>query len=98
MVGVFSAWTPPVAGEQAWRGSWGVDDELVGTMEVPRGAFLEALVDAGAAVYSTNPKRSDRFRDRHTVAGARDDRREAFVLADALRTDPHCFRRVEPQL
>ena len=70
---------------------------LAAAMEAPRGAFLEALVDAGAAVYSTNPKQSDRFRDRHTVAGAKDDRRDAFVLADALRTGPHCFRRVEPQ-
>ena len=70
---------------------------LAAAMEAPRGAFLEALVDAGAAVYSTNPKQSDRFRDRHTVAGAKDDRRDAFVLADALRTDLHCFRRVEPQ-
>jgi len=36
----------------------------------------------------------DRFRDRHTVAGAKDDRRDAFVLADALRTDLHLFHRV----
>jgi hypothetical protein len=36
----------------------------------------------------------DRFRDRHTVAGAKDDSRDAFVMADALRTDLHLFRRV----
>ncbi len=32
------------------------------------------------------------------VAGAKDDRRDAFVLADSLRTDQHCFRRlsIEP--
>src|SRR5208282_6658416 len=28
------------------------------------------------------------------VAGAKDDRRDAHVLADALRTDRHCFRRL----
>jgi hypothetical protein len=37
--------------------------------------------------FSINPKQLDRFRDRHTVAGAKDDQRDAFVLADSLRTD-----------
>ena len=41
-----------------------------------------------------NPKQLERFRDRHTVAGAKDDRRDALVLADALRTDPQSFRAV----
>ena len=36
----------------------------------------------------------DRFRNRFAVAGAKDDRRDAYVLADALRTDRHCFRRL----
>src|SRR5204863_9464647 len=41
-----------------------------------------------------NPKQLDRFRDRFTVAGAKDDRRDAHVLADSLRTDRHAFRRL----
>ena len=43
----------------------------------------------------------DRFRDRHSVAGAKDDRRDAFVLADSVRTDRPSFRRLhldDPQL
>ena len=36
-----------------------------------------------------NPKQLDRFRDRISPAGAKDDRRDARVLASALRTDPH---------
>jgi len=32
--------------------------------------------------------------DRFTVAGAKDDSRDAHVLGDALRTDPHAFRRL----
>lgn len=63
-------------------------------IETPRGALVDMLVDRGLAVYSINPKQLDRFRDRHTVAGAKDDRLDAFVLADSLRTDRHCFRRV----
>ena len=41
-----------------------------------------------------NPKQLDRFRDRHTVAGAKDDSRDADVLADSLRTDRKCFKRL----
>jgi len=37
------------------------------------------------------PKQLDRFRDRHSPAGAKDDGRDAFVLADSLRTDPSSF-------
>ena len=64
-------------------------------IEVPRGAIVEALLDRCYAVFSINPKQLDRFRDRHTVVGAKDDSRDAFVLADSLRTDMHCFRRVD---
>jgi transposase len=63
-------------------------------IETPRGAVVESLVEHGFAVYSLNPKQMDRFRDRHSVAGAKDDRRDAFVLGDALRTDLHLFRKV----
>jgi len=67
-------------------------------IEVPRGPIVEALLERGYAVFAINPKQLDRFRDRHSVAGAKDDRRDAFVLADSLRTDQHCFRRlsIEP--
>jgi hypothetical protein len=34
----------------------------------------------------------DRFRDRLTIAGAKDDSRDAEVMAACLRTDPHCYR------
>jgi transposase len=64
-------------------------------IEIPRGSIVEALVERGAHVYALNPKQLDRFRDRHTVAGAKDDRRDAFVLGDSLRTDRHSYRRVE---
>lgn len=64
-------------------------------IEIPRGGLVETLVERGFHVFSINPKQLDRFRDRHTVAGAKDDRLDAFVLADSLRTDEHRFRRVE---
>jgi transposase len=64
-------------------------------IEVPHGAVVEMLLEQGFSVSAVNPKQLDRFRDRFTVAGAKDDRRDAQVLADSLRTDPHCFRRLE---
>ena len=55
---------------------------------------MATLLARGFAVYAINPKQLDRFRDRHTAAGAKDDRRDAHVLADSLRTDQPAFRRV----
>jgi len=69
---------------------------LAVALEVPRGAVVETLVERGFAVFALNPKQLDRFRDRYTVAGAKDDRRDARVLGDALRTDRPAFRPVRP--
>ena len=60
-------------------------------IEVPHGAVVETLLERGLTVFAVNPKQLDRFRDRFTVAGAKDDRRDAHVLADAVRTDRRAF-------
>jgi transposase len=67
---------------------------VVAAMEAPRGVMVEALLECGAKVYSLNPKQLDRFRDRHSVAGAKDDNLDAYVLANSLQTDPALFRLV----
>jgi transposase len=72
----------------------GEADQVAVAIEVPRGAVVEAFLERNYAVFSINPKQLDRFRDRHSVAGAKDDSLDAFVAADSLRTDQHCFRRV----
>lgn len=64
-------------------------------IETPRGVLVDTLVERGLAVFAINPKQLDRFRDRFTAAGAKDDRRDARVLGDALRTDRGAFRRVQ---
>jgi transposase len=63
-------------------------------IEVPHGPVVDVLLDRGFAVHAINPKQLDRLRDRFSVAGAKDDRRDARVAADGLRTDPHLFRQV----
>ncbi len=65
-------------------------------IELSRGAIVETLLERGCAVFALNPKQLDRFRDRHSVAGAKDDRRDAQVLAEALVTDRPAFRRLQP--
>jgi transposase len=64
-------------------------------IEVPHGAMVESLIENNLTVFAINPKQMDRFRDRHTVAGAKDDDLDAFVMADSLRTDQRCFHLVE---
>ncbi|MDX8450813.1 IS110 family transposase [Mesorhizobium captivum] len=50
-------------------------------------------MERGFKVHAINPKEMDRFRDRFTLAGAKDDSRDAEVMASALRTDPRCCSR-----
>lgn len=64
-------------------------------IEVPHGVIVETLLERGLMVFSINPKQLDRFRDRYTVAGAKDDRRDARVVADSLRTDRRAFSRIQ---
>jgi len=64
-------------------------------IEVPHGPIVETLLERGFNVYAINPKQLDRFRDRFSPAGAKDDSRDAEVLGDALRTDMRAFRKVE---
>ena len=63
-------------------------------IEVPHGPVTETLIERDFVVHAINPKQMDRFRDRFTMAGAKDDSRDAEVMASALRTDPRCYRRL----
>jgi hypothetical protein len=66
-------------------------------IEVPHGPVVGALLAHGFQVFAANPKQVDRFRDRFSPAGAKDDRLDAFVLGTALRTDPQAFRRLQAE-
>lgn len=55
-------------------------DQVAVAIETPHGPIVEALMDRGVAVFAINPKQLDRFRDRFSPAGAKDDRRDALVL------------------
>jgi transposase len=68
--------------------------QIAVAIEMPHGPVVEMLMEHGFQVFAINPKQLDRFRDRFTVAGAKDDSRDARVLGDSLRTDRHAFRRL----
>lgn len=69
--------------------------QIAVAIEVNHGAVVEALLAKGLGVYSINPKLLDRLRDRFSMAGAKDDRRDAFVLASCVESDAHAFRKIE---
>jgi transposase len=68
--------------------------EIAVGLEVSDGPLVETLLERGFAVFHLNPKQLDRFRDRYSPAGAKDDRRDARVGAGALLTDRAAFRRL----
>lgn len=68
--------------------------QIAVAIEMPHGPVVEMLHEHGFVVFAINPKQLDRFRDRFTVAGAKDDRRDAHVLGASLRTDRAAFRRL----
>src|SRR5690242_16498824 len=68
--------------------------QIAVAIETPHGPVVEMLLEHGFVVFAINPKQLDRFRDRFTVAGAKDDRRDAHVLAGWLRTDREAFRQL----
>jgi transposase len=78
-------------------GHVGEDDEeptVVVGIETERGPWVQALIAAGYQVYAVNPLQAARYRERHSVSGAKSDTKDAHVLADMVRTDRHQLRQV----
>ena len=56
-------------------------------IERPDGPVVEALLEAGLTVFVIAPRQIKNMRGRYGSAGNKDDRFDAYVLADVLRTD-----------
>ena len=56
-------------------------------IERPDGPVVDALLAAGMTVFVIPPRQVKNLRSRYGSAGNKDDRFDAFVLADTLRTD-----------
>jgi transposase len=66
--------------------------QVVVGIETDRGLWVQALIAAGYRVFAINPLQVARFRERHTVSGAKSDTADAHTLADMVRTDSHQLR------
>ena len=58
----------------------------------PDGPVVDALLEAGLTVFVIAPNQVKNLRSRYGSAGNKDDRFDAFVLADTLRTDRNRLR------
>jgi transposase len=65
-------------------------------IERPDGPVVEALLGAGITVVVISPNQLKNLRSRYGSAGNKDDRFDAFVLADTLRTDRTRLRPLIP--
>jgi transposase len=63
-------------------------------IETDRGPWVAALAAAGYVVYGINPLQVARYRERHSVSGAKSDAADAHTLADMVRADSHQLRPV----
>lgn len=65
-------------------------------IERPDGPVVDALLGAGITVVVISPNQVKNLRGRYGSAGNKDDRFDAFVLADTLRTDRARLRPLVP--
>ena len=86
------------AGLQEHLAKLGVPNaQIAVAVEMHEGPLVLWLLDQGYVVYGINPKTADRARDRISPAGAKDDRRDAFSLADYARTQTVRLRPLRPE-
>ncbi len=64
------------------------DVDAVG-IERPDGPVVDALLEAGFTVFVIAPNQLKNLRSRYGSAGNKDDRFDAYVLADTVRSDRH---------
>ena len=65
-------------------------------IERPDGPVVHALLEAGITVVVISPNQLKNLRGRYGSAGNKDDRFDAFVLDDTLRTDRTRLRPLQP--
>jgi transposase len=65
-------------------------------IERPDGPVVDALLSAGITVVVISPNQARNLRGRYGPAGNKDDRFDAYVLADTLRTDRARLRPLIP--
>lgn len=62
-------------------------EQLVVGIETDHGPWVQALLAAGYRVFAVNPLQAARYRQRHSVSGAKSDPADAHILAELVRLD-----------
>jgi transposase len=78
----------------AHTGDDAVDLEATVGIETERGPWVQALLGSGYRVHAINPLQVSRYRESHTISGAKSDAADAHVLAEMMRTEGHRLRSV----
>jgi transposase len=71
-----------------------VDLDVVVGIETERGPWVQALVASGYRVHAINPLQVARYRESHSISGAKSDTADAHILADMVRIEGHRLRAV----
>jgi hypothetical protein len=58
--------------------------------------LVSALLCPGSQIYAINPQAVKRYKDRHVLSAAKDDRLDALARAHLLRPDRHRFKPLAP--
>jgi len=72
-------------------------EQIQVVIEDPTQPVVELLMEAGLCLWTINPKQTDRLRQMRWMASPKDDKRDAFVIADELRVRPGLYSRVAPR-
>jgi transposase len=84
------------AGWQQWRQLITRYPNLPVAVETSCGTVVDQLFESAVRVYPVNPKAAERYRERHAPSGVKDDSRDAWTMADALRLDGQGWRILPP--
>ena len=66
-------------------------------VETSQGMAVEQLLAHGFIVYPVNPKSAQRYRERKSPCGVKNDQLDAWSLGDALRLDGHGWKPLSPE-
>ncbi|MBC7362692.1 MAG: transposase [Candidatus Aminicenantes bacterium] len=65
-------------------------------IETSRSSLIDFLLDQGYRLYWLNPNRLSSFRGRYKTSRVKDDRFDAYVLAQVLRRDKSSLPQIKP--
>ena len=71
--------------------------KLAVALETSRGLAIDELLRAELTLYPVHPVAASRLRDRKAPSGAKNDRLDAWALAEGLRLDGHAWKPLAPE-